>query len=746
MRILVGILPLLLIFEVEAGTRTVPLFPAASDNRQGFMRIINPAGRAGTVHIAAHSDAGERRTETLSFEEGEEVKFFTSDDLENGNVQKGIVTGIGAGEGDWRLQLTSDLAFVAPAYLRTKKDGFLTSLHDTAPVDEDGAHRAHIFNPGSNTGQRSILRIVNLSDTAVSATITGTDDRGNPGLGAVTERVGANGAVMLGARELETRGLGDGDGKWRLAVTAPGPILVMSLMESPTGHLTNLSTAPEVGAALVPFFPAASGNRQGFIRVINETDTERTVTFTAVDDGRVPEEYGSISLSVRPNEVTHFNSDDLENGNERKGIMQGVGTGNRDWRLIVDGRVRVLTYMRNKRDGFLTSLHDVVSGRHNRYDIATFNPASNERQRSFIRVINPHTSVRRLLGVLARDDAGAVGDQAFTGVMLPNESRTRTAQTMERLAWGDGTGKWRLQARANSPMIVMNLMETPTGHLTNLSTIPGPPMPLFNIFAHEGQRELIERIEAAGGGGHRGKAVVWELLAGRAFENSHAEGMLYNMVDQGVPPEHLVAPGPELTDFEDSALFGVEGFLRPVHDALRAETLVVNRSVSTAFTTGDADRIRPLNIVWSASAGNVVAGSCITDRDFWNLENIAACEWDNFFYYAMLNALETGKALMATAAWRREDGTVVPDETVYKCGDMMEHCFAVPGAGTTSRATAQVSAAVFHLFQLYENAEEVVRALKSCVEDVGEPGIDREFGLGVIDFRCSEAMLPVVER
>ena len=261
MRILVGILPLLLVFEVEAGTQTVPLFPAASDNRQGFMRIINPAGRAGMVHITAHSDAGERRTETLSFEEGEEVKFFTSDDLENGNVQKGIVTGIGAGEGDWRLELTSDLAFVAPVYLRTKRDGFLTSLHDTAPVDEDGAHRAHIFNPGSNTDQRSILRIVNLSDTAVSATITGTDDRGNPGLGAVTERVGANGAVMLGARELETRGLGDGDGKWRLAVTAPGPILVMSLMESPTGHLTNLSTAPEVGTPLVPFFPAHSDNR-----------------------------------------------------------------------------------------------------------------------------------------------------------------------------------------------------------------------------------------------------------------------------------------------------------------------------------------------------------------------------------------------------------------------------------------------------------------------------------------------------
>ena len=51
------------------------------------------------------------------------------------------------------------------------------------------------------------------------------------------------------ARELESgqgRGLsgalGTGEGKWRLSVTASRPIEVMSLLSSPTGHLTNLST------------------------------------------------------------------------------------------------------------------------------------------------------------------------------------------------------------------------------------------------------------------------------------------------------------------------------------------------------------------------------------------------------------------------------------------------------------------------------------------------------------------------
>ena len=38
--------------------------------------------------------------------------------------------------------------------------------------------------------------------------------------------------------------LGDGLGKWRLNIRSTADIQVMSLLSSPTGHLTNLSTAP----------------------------------------------------------------------------------------------------------------------------------------------------------------------------------------------------------------------------------------------------------------------------------------------------------------------------------------------------------------------------------------------------------------------------------------------------------------------------------------------------------------------
>ena len=60
--------------------------------------------------------------------------------------------------------------------------------------------------------------------------------------------------MSLESAELEAGGdgfegeLSDGTGKWRLWVTADNPLLVASLLDTPTGHLANLSTAPGRGA------------------------------------------------------------------------------------------------------------------------------------------------------------------------------------------------------------------------------------------------------------------------------------------------------------------------------------------------------------------------------------------------------------------------------------------------------------------------------------------------------------------
>ena len=82
--------------------------------------------------------------------------------------------------------------------------------------------------------------------------ITGVDDAGASG-GSVTVTVPAGASRTIAAADLEAGGdgfagsLGDGEGKWRLAVTSEQPVIVMNLLSSPTGHLTNLSTAPDRG-------------------------------------------------------------------------------------------------------------------------------------------------------------------------------------------------------------------------------------------------------------------------------------------------------------------------------------------------------------------------------------------------------------------------------------------------------------------------------------------------------------------
>ena len=132
------------------------------------------------------------------------------------------------------------------SYARTA-DGFLTSLHDLAPVAEDGSHRVVFFNPGSNTRQVSKLRLMNNGDEAAAVTISGIDDRGRDS-GTVTLTAPAGSALTFTSAELEagadglTGSLGDGGGKWRLRVRSHAPIAVMSLLETPSGHLTNVST------------------------------------------------------------------------------------------------------------------------------------------------------------------------------------------------------------------------------------------------------------------------------------------------------------------------------------------------------------------------------------------------------------------------------------------------------------------------------------------------------------------------
>ena len=470
--------------------QVVALFPpAASPAYQGFVRVINHSARAGSVVIRATDDAGRRyEPVTLAIGPGEAV-HVNSQDLEYGNEDKGLLGRVGEGAGDWRLDLASNLDIEVLGYARTW-DGFVTTLHELAPRAADDRAVA-IFNPGSNRAQVSRLRLVNHDDETASVAVRGVDDQGRSPGGDVLLTLAPRSARTVTAADVESGAdaegaLGDGSGKWRLTVESPQPVYAMSLLESPTGHLTNLSSGPVLpvdGTHTVPLFlPVADQNgRQGFVRVANRADRAGTVTITAIDDSGTNR--GNVSLALGAGQTAHFNSEDLELGNAAKGLAGSVGTGTGNWRLglTADVGIDVLGYVRHA-DGFLTSMHDLSppasempSGAE--YRVSFFNPGSNLSQVSSLRLINLGTEPAAVT-ITGRDDRGLSEGGPVRVTVLPGAAQTYTAAQLEEGAGdvngalGDGVGKWRLAVSSDRPISVMSLLSSRTGHLTNLSTAP----------------------------------------------------------------------------------------------------------------------------------------------------------------------------------------------------------------------------------------------------------------------------------
>ena len=477
-----GILPVFALAAhlVCAETHPIPLFLAAGDSSlRSVVRVINLSDEAGPVTITAFTDGGVEWEGTSFRIEGNAVFAFNSDDLEYGDPDKGF-SGIGTGDGDWHLTLDSELPLTVSTYARSA-DGLLTEMNRTVPRDPDGIHRVMTFNPRTAMRRVSQLRLVNPHDRPVTVTVKGIDDTGEDSDGSVTVTLAANEARTLTAGQLEDRGLGDGAGKWRLFVTATEPITVMNLMRTISGHLANLSSAPEpeledympydeddpdIGdiGTVIPLFTPADAFRQSFARIINRSDAAGTVIVEAADDSGTVR--GQFRLPIGAKQALHFTSDDLENGNRGRGIP-AIGTGDAAWRLTVRSErtgvrpfpdnvlqpldLRVLAYLRTQ-DGFFTALHDLVYDVGN-HQIPVFNPAWDTRRESILRVIN---TVNRVTTVTVRgyDDAGVEGDAPVTFTLRGNassrtpydgnEATSFTSRQLESMGLGDGTAKWRL--------------------------------------------------------------------------------------------------------------------------------------------------------------------------------------------------------------------------------------------------------------------------------------------------------------
>ena len=456
---------------------TVPYAPsAAAEGHAGVVRIESRSGVSGQVRVVAVDDAG-RRVEAglLTLDAFAAVEFETAP-MESGDAALGLA-GTGPGEGDWRLELTTELDIEARAYARS--EGFLTALHDAALVA--GEVELPLFHPGGEARPRGVLRLANAGAERATVAVRGVDDAGRAG-GPVTAELGAWEARGYTASELESGSaaglsgsLGDGAGKWRLfletergSAYATNLLLDGSVLSSVPG---GMSRGPG-GVHRVSLFPSASdgAGRRGAVRVVNRSAESAEVEIDAFD--ATDRAYERLRLSLGGDSSEQFDSTDLEQGNSEKGLTGSTGSGEGDWwlELTSESDIEVLSYV-DTATGPLSAVRGaagVETDAGMRYEAVLLSGAAGE-----LRLLNAggETVAVRVSGT---DDAGAPGGAAEL-TLAPWASRTLTREALEegeaglRGALGAGTGGWRLILEADGEIDVLSLVRGAGGMLSDVS-------------------------------------------------------------------------------------------------------------------------------------------------------------------------------------------------------------------------------------------------------------------------------------
>ena len=442
-------------------THFSPLFveDLGGSGTAGFLRIVNYSEEAGAVSIAAFDEDGREHGPAVLAIDGGETIHLVPEDLVRGNPGKGVSGATGSGWRDGRLELTSDLDLMVLSYIRYP-DGFLTAMHDTVPREGNRYH-VRTFNPASEVDQASRLRLINTGQDQATVRIRGIDDRGDSG-GQVTVSVPAGATREFAAAALESGtgvngALGQGVGKWRLGLESEDHLVVLNLLESPSGHLANLSTAPHPGRTgvwTVPLFPGASNPQgwRGLLRVINHSARGGAVRIAAIEDsGR---RHPPFTRQVGAGEAVHLDSDDLE-----AELSTGAGAGSRHLMVSSDLEIEVLSYVEHP-DGFVTAVHDVAPLQGHR--VATFPPGGR------LRLVN-HGETAAQVTVAAVDDRGSFSGGSFEVTVPAAAAREFPAA---ELGFGGGSGNRRLVIDSEETVAAMSLLEDSSRRLANLSSEP----------------------------------------------------------------------------------------------------------------------------------------------------------------------------------------------------------------------------------------------------------------------------------
>ena len=249
----------------------------------------------------------------------------------------------------------------------------------------------------------------------------------------------------------------------------------------------------------------------------------------------------------------------------------------------------------------------------------------------------------------------------------------------------------------------------------------------------------------------RSKAVALQggftkkIILGDNPEGRHGRFMLDIFTTAFIPEENILFDRkfPASSTWDGNR--GLAALLLDESRIQREETRVITVPYLLVFMDKqDEERIKATdNILFIVSAGN--ANEAGGGRDLYNSEHPI---WERASFKGhfenVIKARQTGKVLTATSAWVLETEEIVPHR-VASCGDIKESCFTILPQQSTSGASAKLSSMAFYLSQLYATEEEVREALEVCAVDIGEPGIDREYGRGAANLLCPRVLEREIE-
>jgi hypothetical protein len=187
----------------------------------------------------------------------------------------------------------------------------------------------------------------------------------------------------------------------------------MSLIRTQNGFLTNLNSIVErhpSGAHTIHFAnPASDTFRTTFLRIINTSPVPGNGTISGVDDDGHAAPGGNVEFTLPAGAAKQMTSKDLETGNSDKGLSGNLGDGSGRWRLSVtaDVTLKLMSLIRTP-DEFLTNLSGTAPRTPGGTDIYVFNPASNFKQQSSLRLQN-NSANDGTVTIVATDDSGSLG-------------------------------------------------------------------------------------------------------------------------------------------------------------------------------------------------------------------------------------------------------------------------------------------------------------------------------------------------